>query len=114
MSSISRRRNGLMALSVIGDPVLRGGSRPLNLKTGRPLSLLHLRYQLPRERFSPMPHTRPWLNYTCKGRRGVADTVSDLPDLLDAQVSKELTKSTISDVEPIQRCCWQVGGQSDI
>src|SRR5215469_5223358 len=59
MSSISRRRNGLMALSVIGGSCLEGGSRPLNLKTGRPLSLLHLRYQLPRERFSPMPLKRP-------------------------------------------------------
>src|ERR1700737_1010937 len=35
MSSISRRRNGLMALSVIGGSCLGGGSRPLNLKTGR-------------------------------------------------------------------------------
>src|ERR1700739_1305925 len=35
MSSINRRRNGLMAFSVIGGSCLEGGSRPLNLKTGR-------------------------------------------------------------------------------
>src|SRR6516165_10071026 len=35
MSSINRRRNGLMAFSVIGGSCLERGSRPLNLKTGR-------------------------------------------------------------------------------
>src|SRR6516164_8477304 len=35
MSSISRRRNGLMALSVIGGSCLGCGLQPLDLKTGR-------------------------------------------------------------------------------
>src|SRR5215471_19401894 len=35
MSSISRRRMGLMAFSVIGGSCLGSGLRPLNLKTGR-------------------------------------------------------------------------------
>jgi hypothetical protein len=35
-SSISRWRNGLMALSVMGGSCLGCGSRPLNIKTGRP------------------------------------------------------------------------------
>src|SRR5262249_40266217 len=40
MSSISRRRNGLMALSVIGGSCLGCGLQPLDLKTGRLLLLL--------------------------------------------------------------------------
>jgi len=55
MSSITRRRNGLMALSVIGGSCLEGGSRPLNLKTGRPLSLLHLRYHYRESGLVPCP-----------------------------------------------------------
>src|SRR6516164_1423111 len=35
MSSINRRRNGLMALSVIGGSCLGCGLQPLDLKTGR-------------------------------------------------------------------------------
>jgi len=35
ISSINRRRKGLIALSVIGGSYLEGGSRPLNLKAGR-------------------------------------------------------------------------------
>src|SRR6516165_12668477 len=48
-------------------------------------------------------HTRPWLNKTCKGRRGVADSVSDLPDLRCPSFKSGhcLTKSTISNVAPI-------------
>src|SRR6516165_3609919 len=45
MSSISRRRNGLMALLVIGGSCLGCGLQPLNLKTGR--LLLQLPETLP-------------------------------------------------------------------
>ena len=38
MSSISRRRNGLVALSVIGGSCLEGGSKPLNLEDRTPAS----------------------------------------------------------------------------
>src|SRR5215831_2584991 len=37
MSSIMRRRNGLMACSVMGCSCLERGCRPLHLKTGRPI-----------------------------------------------------------------------------
>src|SRR5215831_4410678 len=45
MSSISRRRNGLMALSVIGGSCLGCGLQPLDLKTGRLLLLLPTNYR---------------------------------------------------------------------
>src|SRR5690242_9924715 len=38
MSSISRRRNGLMAFSVIGGSCLEGGSRPLKSQDRTPAS----------------------------------------------------------------------------
>src|ERR1700739_3210647 len=47
MSSISRRRNGLMALSVIGGSCLALGLQPLDLKTGRLLLLLPETLPLP-------------------------------------------------------------------
>jgi hypothetical protein len=53
MSSISRRRNGLMALSVIGGSCLEGGSRPLISRQDARFGYFTGRHQLPRERFSP-------------------------------------------------------------
>src|SRR6516225_10161289 len=59
MSSISRRRNGLMALSVIGAPVLGEVFSPSISRqdacfcySPRPFPC----YKLPRERFSPSAH----------------------------------------------------------
>ena len=40
LSSVNRRRNGLVALSVIGGSCLGCGLQPLDLKTGRLLLLL--------------------------------------------------------------------------
>src|ERR1700756_4734216 len=61
MSSISRRRNGLMALSVIGGSCLGCGLQPLISRqdacfcySPRPFPC----YKLPRERFSPSAHPR--------------------------------------------------------
>src|SRR6516165_2946233 len=59
MSSISRRRNGLMALSVIGGSCLEGGSRPLISRQDARFCYFTGRHQLPRERFSPVPLKRP-------------------------------------------------------
>jgi hypothetical protein len=47
MSSISRRAQRADGLVGRWGSSLEGGSRPLVLKTGRPLSLLHLRYLVP-------------------------------------------------------------------
>jgi len=68
-----------------------------------------------------MPHTRPWLNKTCKDRRvkivAVVDTVSDLPDLRcpgfkSGPLPDESLQSPTLGL--CRRWCWQIGGQSDI
>ena len=65
MSSIMRRRSGLMALSVIGDaPVVSLEVANPDLKTGRPVALSVLvgagcRSARPRERFSPLTRSGP-------------------------------------------------------
>src|SRR5262249_18558256 len=63
MSSISRRRNGLMALSVIGGSCLGCGLQPAISRqdacfcySPRPFPC----YKLPRERFSPSDPQRPF------------------------------------------------------
>src|SRR5690348_4540769 len=61
MSSISRRRNGLMAFSVIGGPVLGEVLGPsISRQDARfpLLSQLSSRHKLPRERFSPAAQPR--------------------------------------------------------
>src|SRR6516225_10901441 len=85
MSSISRRRNGLMALSVIGGSCLGCGSCPSISRQDAHFPLLpqlSARYKLPRERFSPSARLAPCrapprrsLNRTDSGRSvGAAGT----------------------------------------
>src|SRR5215472_10522818 len=71
MSSISRRRNGLMALSVIGGSCLGCGLQPLDLKTGRLLLLL--------------PETLPFLQITAEAVKSIGPS-SSLP-LIRAKVA---------------------------
>src|SRR6516165_4715682 len=57
ISSISRRRNGLMALSVIGGSCLGLRLKAPQSQDRTPASRYSTCcHQLPRERFSPMPH----------------------------------------------------------
>src|SRR5215469_14314924 len=74
MSSISRRRNGLMALSVIGAPVLREVQGPSISRQDARFCYFTGRHQLPPERFSPMLHTGhcPELDGASGGKRTAA------------------------------------------
>src|SRR5580704_973292 len=104
MSSISRRRNGLMALSVIGGLLSWVRLKAPQSQDRTPASgYSTCCHQLPRERFSPLPLKRP-----CRRDRGTARSggnasfpISPAPICPSSESGRSLPETRTPDAAPI-------------